>query len=58
MIMDGKALAAKIKANLKESVDAFKQLNNNSTPCLAVIQVGNPAYYTLITIKAMVSGLI
>ncbi len=52
MIMDGKALAAKIRANLKESIDAFKQLNNNSTPCLAVIQVGNnPASTTYVNNK-------
>jgi methylenetetrahydrofolate dehydrogenase (NADP+)/methenyltetrahydrofolate cyclohydrolase len=52
MIMDGKALAAKIKANLKESIDAFKQLNTNSTPCLAVIQVGdNPASTTYVNNK-------
>ena len=52
MIMDGKALAAKIRANLKESIDAFKLLNNGSTPCLAVIQVGNnPASTTYVNNK-------
>lgn len=52
MIIDGKALAAKIRANLKESIDAFKLLNDGTAPCLAVIQVGdNPASTTYVNNK-------
>jgi methylenetetrahydrofolate dehydrogenase (NADP+)/methenyltetrahydrofolate cyclohydrolase len=40
MIIDGKAIAAEIREELKQSTEAFKAIYE-TTPCLAVIQVGD-----------------
>ncbi len=51
MIIDGKAIAAEIREELRQSTEAFKAIYE-TTPCLAVIQVGdNPASTTYVNNK-------
>lgn len=51
IIIDGKAVAADIREELRQSTEVFKALHGTS-PCLAVIQVGdNPASCTYVRNK-------
>ena len=40
-VLDGKAIASKIKANIKTEVDQIRQSNPTFKPGLAIVQVGN-----------------